>query len=88
MLLWIKLQKQLHSIISPELNQQIQCRVYRLPCYPHATDISDISQLTREHINTPRESLLRKHFNNDHWGLIKTLRVTDRTLNKRLLNIL
>lgn len=53
--------------------------------YPYATDISDISDLFREYIDTPKEQLLNKHFENDHWGLINILRVADRRIGSRRL---
>ena len=41
--------------------------------YPYNNDISDISDLFKEYLNTPKEELLDKHFHNDYWGLISEL---------------
>ena len=51
--------------------------------YPYGTDISAISELLREYIDTPREQLLSKQFENDHWGLINILRAADRRIGSR-----
>ena len=53
--------------------------------YPYNTDISDISNLIREYIDTPKEELLIKIFDNDHWGLINILRAADRRVGQRRL---
>ena len=52
-------------------------------CYPYDTDISAISELIREYIDTPRNQLLSKHFENDHWGLINILRAADSRVGSR-----
>lgn len=56
--------------------------------YPHNTDISAISELIREYIDTPRDDLLSKHFENDYWGLINILRAADRRIGQRRLDVL
>ncbi len=53
--------------------------------YPYKTDISDISDLIREYIDTPKEQLLSKTFTNDYWGLINILRAADRRIGIRRL---
>ena len=53
--------------------------------YPHGTAISDISILLREYIDTPKEILFEKHFENDKWGLINILRSADRRIGKERL---
>jgi hypothetical protein len=53
--------------------------------YPHRTDVSDISNLIREYIDTPILELLSKKFSNDHWGLINILRAADRRIGQRQL---
>jgi hypothetical protein len=55
-------------------------------CYPYGTDISNISSLFREYIDTPKEELLTKHFKKDHWGLINILRAMDRRIGTRRLS--
>ncbi len=54
--------------------------------YPYGTDISDISELFREYLDTPKELLLSKQFEHDHWGLINILRAADRRFGYRRLN--
>ena len=54
--------------------------------YPYTTDISDITDLIREYIDTPKEELLTKIFNRDFWGLINILRAADRRIGMRRLN--
>ena len=56
--------------------------------YPYATDISDISDLIREYIDTPKDIILSKHFENDCWGLANILKAADKRLGKRRLDML
>lgn len=51
--------------------------------YPYGTDISAISELLREYIDTPRQELLTKRFENDYWGLINILRAADSRVGSR-----
>ncbi|MFB6366319.1 hypothetical protein ACFCP7_20060 [Paenibacillus elgii] len=51
--------------------------------YPYTTDISDISKLIREYIETPKNELMSKVFEHDHWGLINILRCADRRIGRR-----
>ena len=51
--------------------------------YPYSTDIYAISELLREYLDTPRQELLSKQFENDHWGLINILRAADRRVGSR-----
>ena len=53
--------------------------------YPYQTDISNISELIREYINTPKEEVFAKHFENDNWGLINILKSADKRFGKRRL---
>ena len=53
--------------------------------YPYRTDISDISQIIREYIDTPKDEILSKTFENDHWGLVNILRSADRRIGARRL---
>ena len=53
--------------------------------YPYKTDISDISDLIREYIDTPKEQLLSKIFINDVWGLINILRAADSRIGVKRL---
>ncbi len=51
--------------------------------YPYEHDISEISNLIREYIDTPKDILLNKEFENDKWGLIEILIAIDRRTGKR-----
>lgn len=53
--------------------------------YPYTTDISDVSSLIREYIDTPVSQIVTKHFENDHWGLANILRAADRRIGQRRL---
>jgi len=56
--------------------------------YPYNACISDISNLIREYIDTPKDEILTKIFNNDYWGLINILRAADRRIGIRRLKTL
>jgi hypothetical protein len=56
--------------------------------YPYKTDTSDISDLIREYIDTPKEEILSKQFPNDSWGLIDILHAADRRIGTRRLEAL
>lgn len=51
--------------------------------WPYATDISDISCLIREYLDTPRNQLLSKPFEHDLWGIVDILRAADRRIGSR-----
>ena len=53
--------------------------------YPYSSDVPDISDLLREYIETPKEEIYEKHFENDKWGLINILKSADRRIGKRRL---
>src|SRR4051794_15929518 len=48
-----------------------------LKLYPYETDVSEISDLIREYIDTPTEEILTKQFASDLWGLVDILRAAD-----------
>lgn len=54
--------------------------------YPYLTDVSAISDLLREYIDTPKEQLLTKQFASDKWGLVNILRAADRRIGIRRLD--
>ena len=56
--------------------------------YPYQTDVSAISNLLREYIDTPKEQLLTKQFTNDKWGLVNILQAADRRICVRQLESL
>ena len=56
--------------------------------YPYQTEISDISKLIREYIDTTKEDVYSKHFANDHWDLINILKAADKRFGKRRLELL
>ena len=51
--------------------------------WPYATDISEISCLIREYLDTPRSQILSKPFENDLWGIVNILRAADRRIGSR-----
>ena len=53
--------------------------------YPYTTDIPDISNLIREYIDTPKNELFDKEFENDYWGLTNILKASDKRIGKRRL---
>jgi hypothetical protein len=53
--------------------------------YPYGSDISAISDVIREYIDTPKELLFEKAFENDKWGLTDILKSVDRRIGKRRL---
>lgn len=56
--------------------------------YPYNNDISAISELIRDYINTPKDEILHKHFEYDFWGLANILRAADVRIGVRRLEIL
>lgn len=54
--------------------------------YPYQTDIPDISALIREYIDTPKDEVFSKHFDNDYWGLINILKAADRRFGRTRLD--
>ncbi|WP_444936540.1 hypothetical protein ACJJIW_01560 [Microbulbifer sp. JMSA004] len=54
--------------------------------YPYGTDIPDISNLIREYIDTPKDEIMNKVFENDSWGLINILRAADKRIGTRRLH--
>ena len=62
--------------------------VYLRGGYPYETDVSDISCLTREYIDTPTDILLNKAFENDFWNLTDILKAMDRRIGKPHLEAL
>ena len=56
--------------------------------YPYSNDISDISDLIREYIDTPKDEVFTAHFDNDYWGLINILKAADKRFGKNRLELL
>lgn len=56
--------------------------------FPYETDISDISDLIREYIDTPKDIVFQKHFENDNWGLVNIFKAADKRIGKRRLELL
>jgi len=54
--------------------------------YPYTTDVSDITELIREYIDTPKDEILTKVFEKDYWGLINILRAADKRIGQRRLD--
>lgn len=53
--------------------------------YPYGTDVPNISKLIREYIDTPKEEIFTKEFENDYWGLVEILRASDKRIGTRRL---
>lgn len=54
--------------------------------YPYQSEISDISNIIREYINTPKDSLLITNFKADIWGITDILKASDRRLRLQALS--
>ncbi len=53
--------------------------------YPYFNCASEISELLREYIDTPKNELFSKTYSNDKWGLVDILRAADRRIGKNQL---
>jgi hypothetical protein len=53
--------------------------------YPYGSRVSEISAVIREYIDTPKEMLFDKAFENDKWGITDILKSVDRRIGKRRL---
>lgn len=51
--------------------------------WPYVTDISEISRLIRDYLETPRSRLLTESFPRDVWGIVDILRAADRRVGRR-----
>lgn len=85
---WITLDKEIIWDYPKMLVNQPQLGKAPLKWYPYGTDISDVSMLLREYIDTSIEHLLEKEFVNDHWGLTNILKAADRRVGCRRLHLL
>lgn len=54
--------------------------------YPYVTDVSDISEIIREYIDTPVSALPECGYEYDIWGLTDILKAADRRLGKKKLS--
>ncbi|BBM00246.1 hypothetical protein [Microbulbifer sp. GL-2] len=54
--------------------------------YPYGTDIPDISNLIREYIDTFKDEIMNKVFENDYWGLVNILLAADKRIGTRCLS--
>lgn len=50
--------------------------------YPYLTDVSSISKLIRDYINTPVDDLLNKEFD-DPWGIVEIFLAADKRIGQR-----
>jgi len=55
---------------------------------PWRSEVREISDLIREYLDTPKDQLMSKHFENDRWGLINILRAADKRIGQRRLKAL
>lgn len=51
--------------------------------YPYLTQISEVSSLIREYINTDINELFDKTFENDKWGLTDIFKAADKRIGER-----
>jgi hypothetical protein len=53
---------------------------------PYSNEVSAISQIIREYIDTPKNKLFDKVFDNDEWGITEILKTADRRIGIRRLD--
>ena len=51
--------------------------------YPYITDVSAISNIIREYIDTPAVEILECRFDNDIWGLTDIFKAADRRVGRK-----
>lgn len=73
---WITLGKEIIFDYPKQFNHEL---------YPYITEVSCISNIIREYIDTPLERLLDYQFENDKWGLTDILKAADRRIGKKRL---
>ncbi|RXJ72016.1 hypothetical protein CS022_18225 [Veronia nyctiphanis] len=56
--------------------------------FPYIMDVSDISSLLREYIDTPKDAVFNRVFEHDHWGLTDILKASDKRIGRRRLPLL
>ncbi len=49
--------------------------------YPYVTEISDISNLLKEYLDTPKEQIITKTFDSDKYGITNLLKAADRRIS-------
>ena len=54
--------------------------------YPYTTDIDTISNIIRDYIDSPLDTLLSLNFEFDNWGLTDILKAADRRIGKTKLS--
>ena len=54
-------------------NEKFWENYYLVNAYPYGNSVSEISIFIREYIDTPKEILFDKQFENDTWGLAKDI---------------
>lgn len=68
----------------PKQFVSLGCLERHLPSqWLYANDISDISCVIREYLDTPRDEMLSKPFEHDVWGIVNILRAADRRVGSR-----
>jgi hypothetical protein len=82
---WITLDKEIIFDYPKDFIQQNQTLAN---IYPYGNDVSTISCLIREYIDTPCDILLTKTFESDEWGFTGILKVMDRRIGKENLLML
>ncbi len=72
---WITLGKEILFDYPKQFAHLLQAQEYP---YPYETDVSDLSDLIREYLNTPAEDVFSRTFEEDRWGLTDLLKAADR----------
>jgi hypothetical protein len=55
--------------------------------YPYVSDVSKISEIIREYIDFPNDQILEYNFPDDKWGLTSILKIFDRRIGKKKLEL-
>lgn len=82
---WISLDKEIIWDYPKDFRASIDSKISDIKFYPYINDTGSISNLIREYIDTPKDEILSKSFENDHWDLIDILRASDKRIGIRRL---
>ena len=82
---WLTLNKEVIWDYPKDFIKSLNPNHEKVNWYPYDSDISAISELIREYIDTPKALLFSKDFENDHWQLTDILKAADKRIGKRRL---
>jgi hypothetical protein len=83
---WITLGKEIVWDYPKDFIKEIHPNRKNPKSYPYLTDTPDISNLIREYMDTPKNEIMTKIFENDYWGLINILRAADKRIGRKRLS--